>query len=97
VNRLIVVVEPGRRSIETAGHIKKLASEIGLDRVSLIGNKIRNQTDEAFLREHLAGFEFLGFLPYDEALIEADLNGVSPYDTRSAAVDVVEAIARRLQ
>ena len=96
VNRLIVVVEPGRRSIETAGHIQRLASEIGLDRVALIGNKIRNPSDEDFLRERLADFEFLGFLPYDDALIEADLKGISPFDIGSPAATVVEAIAQRL-
>jgi len=96
VNRLIVVVEPGRRSIETAGNIRKLASEIGLDRITLIGNKIRNDSDEAYLREHLPGFEFLGFLPYDDALIEADLKGISPYDTPSPATEIIENIALRL-
>lgn len=96
VNRLIVVVEPGRRSIETAGNIRKLASEIGLDRIALIGNKIRNDSDEAYLREHLPGFEFLGFLPYDDALIEADLKGISPYDTPSLATEIIENIALRL-
>ncbi len=96
VNRLIVVVEPGRRSIETAGNIRKLASEIGLDRITLIGNKIRNDRDEAYLREHLPGFEFLGFLPYDDALIEADLKGISPYDTPSPATEIIENIALRL-
>ena len=96
VNRLIVVVEPGRRSIETAGNIRKLASEIGLDRITLIGNKIRNDSDEAYLREHLPGFEFLGFLPYDDALIEADLKGISPYDIPSSATEIIENIALRL-
>jgi CO dehydrogenase maturation factor len=96
VDRLIVVVEPGRRSIETAGHIKKLASEIGLDRISLIGNKIRNDRDEVYLREHLPGFEFIGFLPYDDALIEADLKGISPYDTSTVATGIIEDIALRL-
>ena len=96
VNRLIVVVEPGRRSIETAGNIRKLASEIGLDRITLIGNKIRNHSDEAYLREHLPGFEFLGFLPYDDALIEADLKGISPYDIPSSATEIIENIALRL-
>lgn len=96
VNRLIVVVEPGRRSIETAGNIRKLASEIGLDRITLIGNKIRNDSDEAYLREHLPGFEFLGFFPYDDALIEADLKGISPYDIPSPATEIIENIALRL-
>lgn len=85
VDRLLVVVEPGRRSIDTAGHINKLASEIGLTAISIVGNKIRGEKDEEYLKQHLAGFSFLGFIPYDNALIEADLNGMSPYDVESAA------------
>ena len=96
VNKLIVVVEPGRRSIDTAEHIRKLASEIGLSNIHLIANKIRNKDDEAFLKTHLSGFEFLGFLPFDDALIEADLKGISPFDTESVALKIVESIAQHL-
>ena len=85
VDKLIVVVEPGRRSIETAGNIKKLASEIGLKNIAVVGNKIRGDQDEAFLRKHLAAFEILGFLPYDDALIGADLDGLASYDVDSTA------------
>ena len=95
VDKLIVVVEPGRRSMDTAGHIKKLASEIGLKNIGLVGNKIRGQKDEEFLKKHLSDFEFLGFIRQDEALIEADLDGVSPYDVDSIAkTDVKEMIAK---
>ena len=96
VDKLIVVVEPGRRSIETAGHIRRLASEIKLDRVALVGNKIRSETDEKFLRENLPDFEFLGFLPYSDALIEADLNGKSPYDVDSPARGMVQEMIKSL-
>ena len=96
VNKLIVVVEPGRRSIDTAEHIRKLASEIGLSNIHLIGNKIRNKDDEAFLKTHLSGFEFLGFLPFDDALIEADLKGISPFDTESVTLKIVESITQHL-
>ena len=41
VDRLIVVVEPGRRSIDTAEHIRKLATEIGLNHIAVVGNKVR--------------------------------------------------------
>jgi len=85
VDKLIVVVEPGRRSIDTAEHIHKLASEIGLKTIAVVGNKIRSKKDEEFLKKHLNDFEFLGFIPYDDALIEADLDGVSPFDIDSAA------------
>ena len=95
VNKLIIVVEPGRRSMDTAGHIKKLASEIGLKNIGLVGNKIRGQKDEEFLKKHLSDFEFLGFIRQDEALIEADLDGVSPYDVDSIAkTNVKEMIAK---
>jgi CO dehydrogenase maturation factor len=80
VDKLIVVVEPGRRSIDTAEHIRRLASEIHLANIAVVGNKVRNNGDEIFLKKHLKEFEFLGFLPYDTALIEADLEGVSPFD-----------------
>jgi len=95
VDKLIVVVEPGRRSMDTAGNIKKLASEIGLKNIGLVGNKIRGQKDEEFLKKHLSDFEFLGFIRQDEALIEADLDGVSPYDVDSIAkTNVKEMIAK---
>lgn len=89
VDRLVVVVEPGRRSIDTAEHIKSLAAEIGLNQISVVGNKIRSHEDEMFLRKHLGAFDFLGFMPYDNTLIEADLNGVSPFDTSSPSKTAV--------
>ncbi len=89
VDQLLVVVEPGRRSIDTAGHIRDLAGEIGLTKIAVIGNKIRGDSDETFLRKHLDGFRFLGFIPYDDALIEADLNGISPYDADSRSKSII--------
>ncbi|MDP7354471.1 MAG: carbon monoxide dehydrogenase, partial [Desulfobacterales bacterium] len=96
VDRLIVVVEPGRRSIDTAFHIDKLASEIGLKNIVLVGNKIRGKKDGDFLKTYLPGYRFLGFIPYDEALIEADLNNTSPFDTDAAAKTAVKEMVSRL-
>ena len=96
VDKLVVVVEPGRRSLDTANHIRKLASEIGLKHIAVVGNKVRNTSDEAFLQKHLGDFSFLGFLPYDEDLIEADLNGQAPFDVDSAAKSVVQEMMAQL-
>jgi CO dehydrogenase maturation factor len=96
VDKLIVVVEPGRRSIDTAGHIRKLAAEIGLNAIAVVGNKIRGPKDREFLEKHLSDFEFLGFLPYDDTLIEADLNGVSPFDVDSPSKEQVESMISKL-
>jgi CO dehydrogenase maturation factor len=96
VDKLIVVVEPGRRSIDTAEHIRRLAAEIALQRIAVVGNKIRGAADEEFLKTHLPDFDFLGFLPQDDRLIEADLKGVSPYDVDSSARERVKEMAGRL-
>ncbi len=96
VDKLIVVVEPGRRSIDTAGHIRRLAGEIGLTQIAVVGNKIRGEKDEAFLKTNLPDFDFLGFIPYDPDLIEADLKGISPFDTGATAKQVVEGMIGKL-
>ena len=96
VDKLIVVVEPGRRSIDTAEHIRKLASEINLNHIVIVGNKIRNEADKDFLQTHLSDFDFLGFLHHDNALIEADLNGISPFDVDSPAKGAVLEMITKL-
>lgn len=96
VDKLLVVVEPGRRSIDTAGHIRELAGEIGLNQLAIIGNKIRSPKDEEFLRTHLDDFEFIGFIPYDDELIEADLAGIAPFETALGANSVVRALIDKL-
>lgn len=96
VDKLIVVVEPGRRSIDTADQIKKLASEIKIKDLAVVGNKIRNKKDEDFLRKHLPDFTFLGFLPFDDALIEADLNGISPFDVDSSSKEIISDMIAKL-
>ena len=62
----------------------------------MVGNKIRGDGDRDFLRQHLHDFDFLGFLPYDEALIEADLKGISPFDVDSNAKKVVGEMVGKL-
>lgn len=96
VDKLLVVVEPGRRSVETALRIKKMAEEIGLKQISVIGNKIRSQNDEALLKESLSEIEFAGFVSYDESLRDAELNS-KPVAGVSQSVDkVISEIIKKL-
>ncbi len=77
VDLLIVVVEPGMRSIGTAGAIKSLSADLGIKKIAVVGNKIRAAADEDFIRKNIGGLEIIGFIPYDEKIIEADMNGGS--------------------
>jgi CO dehydrogenase maturation factor len=92
VDKLIVVVEPGRRSIETALQIKKLASDLGIKNIAVVGNKIRSQQDEVFIKENLKNFEFLCFLPFKEEIIESDLKGIAVFENDKETLENIKSM-----
>jgi len=96
VDKLIVVVEPGRRSIETAYTINKLAQDIGLHNIVVVGNKVRSQSEKEFLISSLSDFKFLGFIPYDQAVVDADLANVSVVDSSQQIINEVRKIYQDL-
>lgn len=97
VDCLIVVVEPGRRSLETAAKIQELAGDIGLSRIALVGNKIRGARDREFLLTNMAEYRFLGFIPYDEQIIEADLRGEFAENMSAETRSALEEIGRNMR
>src|SRR5512136_3335374 len=97
VDAMLVVVEPTRRSIGTAAQIKKLANDIGLDRLWLVGNKVRNADEVNFLSSETPDMPVLGFLPADMKVQESDRLGIPVYDhvpvLKEAAGKIVEKLA----
>jgi CO dehydrogenase maturation factor len=89
VDKMIVVVEPGRRSVETARQIKELSEELGIKNLLIIGNKIRSEKDKDFLLTNMIDFKFIGFLPFNERIIEADLDGSPPYEKDLEGLKIV--------
>jgi CO dehydrogenase maturation factor len=96
VNKLIVVVEPGQRSLEVAQKIRRLAGDIGLKNLALVGNKIRGEGDRKFLLEKMPDLPFLGFIDYDPKIVEADLSGTPPYEENPAFLQSMGGIVDRL-
>jgi CO dehydrogenase maturation factor len=80
VDALIIVVEPGRRSIDTAKTIVKLAGDLGVPCTRLLMNKVVDEADAELLREHFEEDQILGFLSYDRNLMRLDREGKAPYD-----------------
>jgi CO dehydrogenase maturation factor len=96
VDAFVVVVEPGRRSIQTAHAIYDLAQDLGIKQVYVVGNKIVSEQDESFIAEQLPGFRILGFLPSDQLAIEADRRGQAVFDLAPALVTRAQGIVDRL-
>lgn len=96
VNHLIVVVEPGMRSIETALKIKELTDDIGIKSVYGIANKIRKASDRDFFAGRMNGMQMLGYIPFDEEVIEADLSRLSVWNQGKEMVREIRKIVDRM-
>jgi CO dehydrogenase maturation factor len=81
VDEFIVVVEPSRKSVDTAKRIKKLAQDIGVTNIVAVGNKIRNNTDQSFVSSSLPEISFLGFIPYDSSVVDAEVSNNLPINS----------------
>lgn len=100
VDAFIVVVEPGQRSVQTALTVKELAKGLGVQKVFVVANKVRGDSDISFLREHLGGMELLGAMRFNQEVMDADLKGASPFQTPGIVADIKEiksALERQMQ
>jgi len=95
---LLAVVEPYFKSLETGRRMAALATDLGLERVALVANKIRDERDLTAVREFASQheLEIAGVIPFDEQLAGAERAGVAPldFDDASPSVEAIGALAR---
>src|SRR5215211_3850459 len=67
---LLVVVEPYFKSLETGRRMAALGEDLGLKRITLVANKIRDERDLEAVRSFAAqnGLEIAGVIPFDEQM-----------------------------
>jgi CO dehydrogenase maturation factor len=80
VDTMIIVLEPGQRSTDSAHRVIRMAGEIGLKNIQLVANKIYGQEDEKFIRDAFPKFDLLGIIPFSEQFRQSDRNGQSVLD-----------------
>jgi len=97
VDELVVVVEPGLRSIETAHRIRELAQGIGIENLGVVGNKIRNSANRDLIKEKLTGFDLLGFITLSQRIVEVDLGKIAFSEIGDKFLGEVEAIMNRIK
>jgi CO dehydrogenase maturation factor len=96
MDMLIVVVEPGLRSIQTAYSIKKMSLDLGIKSFFIVLNKIRTDEEKQLLKDNLTSFEILGELPYSEKVRESDLKNYSPCASDLKFKSAIEEIAKKI-
>lgn len=95
---MLTVVEPYFKSLETGRRMAELARGLGLKRVLLVANKVRDESEMDAVREFADkhGLELAGVVPFDDAMPGAERAEASPVDFApdSEAVEAIAAIAR---
>ncbi|SHI32700.1 CO dehydrogenase maturation factor [Parasporobacterium paucivorans DSM 15970] len=96
VDAFIVIVEPGERSVQTYDRVKKLAADLGVSNVMVIGNKITDEADIDFIKKHVSEENCLGFIKYDKAISVSDRENTSAYKISSDFRETIDGIADKL-
>jgi CO dehydrogenase maturation factor len=95
---MLAVVEPYYKSLETGRRMAVLAQDLGLERVALVANKVRDEGELAAVREFAGqhGLELAGRIPYDDALPDAERARQAPLDfaPEAPAVTAIDGFAR---
>ena len=97
---MYAVVEPYFKSLETGRRMAALAHDLGIPRIGLIANKIRDESELAAVQEFatLNELEVVGVIPFDETFPNAERAGKAPLDFApdSRAVAAIGDLAERL-
>ncbi len=96
MDAFIVVIEPGARSVQTYRNVKRLAEDLGVHKVYVVANKVRDENDEAFVEERIPADDLLGVIHFNTEVIDADRNGASPYDCSPSAVAEIRSVKDKL-
>lgn len=100
VDVMLIVAEPSMKALEVAKKIHDLSVEAGIKNVFLVGNKIRGKTEleliDSFSMKNK--IELLGFVPFDDIILKADMNGESPllFAEKSKALAAIKKFGEKL-
>ncbi len=97
VDAILIVAEPGLRSIQTARTTSRLARQIGINRLFLVLNKVVDDKEAASLIEDVDGIEYIGSVHFSEKVRRSDLEGKSAFDVDPDFVKEIERIKEELK
>jgi CO dehydrogenase maturation factor len=87
IDALIVVVEPGSRSTETAVNIAKMGRQLGVRHIAAIINKVTANEQVQVIKSQLGDLQILGSIDYETEVQQADLCRQSVYQAGKQLVE----------
>jgi CO dehydrogenase maturation factor len=96
IDYMIIVVEPGARSIETAGRVAELGRQIGITKFGVVINKAGDEALDIEEKLKVYDLPVIGSIPFDPDLVKADLDNISPIEKGGFAISSIITIFEKL-
>lgn len=93
---ILVVTQPYRGSLETTRQILRLARDLNLERVVVVGNAVRGPEDERYLASFLGVEPVLSF-PEDPEILRAEREGRSLLELESPSLERARELVEYLR
>jgi len=91
VDAFIIVVEPSKQSLETGHKIAKLARDINIQNIYVVGNKVRSDIERDFIKKGADFGVMTVCLPYSEEILLSSMEGAI---TDKIPVDVMNQVEK---
>jgi CO dehydrogenase maturation factor len=102
VDAFLVVADANMKALEIARHINDLAAKAGMKQVYLVGNRVMNDSQRQAISDFAKQNELpiLGFVPFDQRVIEAEMLGETPlkhkeFEAVKAIDNICEALIKK--
>ncbi|MCM8786128.1 MAG: AAA family ATPase [Candidatus Omnitrophica bacterium] len=97
IDWLFIITEATEKSIETTKRIEKLAKDINIKNIGVIGNKIESDKEKEFLKEKLSDMKILTFIPYFNEFKKSELEGQTPWEAVPEILNYIEEILNKME
>ena len=96
IDALVVVVEPGARSIATAHSLIRMAGEIGITRIGIFINKTGDDGQRDTIAAQFEDIPILGAFRHEPSLQSADLNSLPAIEACGELTDELARVKHEL-
>ncbi len=90
IDALVVVVEPGSRSIETALNIAQMAKNLNIGHVTAVANKVTSPDQIELIKSQLGDLPLLTSIEYTPAIQQADMTKSNVFGASQYLADQLE-------
>jgi CO dehydrogenase maturation factor len=100
VDTMLIVADSSLKSLEIAKKIHGLATEAGIKNPFMVGNKVRDSSEEELIQQFAAKnkISMLDLVPHDEKILKADREGETPlkYAEASNGIAAIQRIGEKI-